>query len=109
MTCWLLSYRNDSHPSESRQCRQASSMTGDKKQENQWTVSLRIFEVCSTRPTHATTRGSKETDEMGQSVLANQFAAGLLPELKAKVAGSEGNMDKLLTKARCEEAKLWDL
>ena len=46
---------------------------------------------------------------MGQTVLANQFAAGLLPELKAKVAGSEGDLEKLLTKARFEEAKLWDL
>ena len=46
---------------------------------------------------------------MGQSVLANQFAAGLLLELKVKVAGNEGNLEKLLTKARFEEAKLWDL
>ena len=35
--------------------------------------------------------------------------AGLLPELKAKVAGSEGDLDKLLTKARFKEAKLRDL
>ena len=57
----------------------------------------------------ATSCGSKETEEMGQTVLANQFAAGLLPELKAKVAGSEGDLDKLLTKTRFEEAKLHDL
>ena len=46
----------------------------------------------------STSRGSKETEEMGQTVLANQFAAGLLPELKAKVAGSEGDLEKLLQK-----------
>ena len=46
---------------------------------------------------------------MGQLVLANQFVAGLLPELKAKVAGSEGKLEQLLTKARFEEAKLREL
>ena len=33
----------------------------------------------------ATTRGSKEMEEMGQSVLSSQFVAGLLPELKSKI------------------------
>ena len=33
---------------------------------------------------------------MGQSALANQFVGGLRPELKAKVMGSEGNMEELL-------------
>ena len=56
-----------------------------------------------------TARGSQEAKEMGQSVLANQFVAGLLSELKVKVAGTEGNLKKLLTKARFEEAKLRDL
>ena len=46
---------------------------------------------------------------MGQSVLANQFVAGLRPELKAKVVGSEGNMEQLLMKARFEEAKQKEL
>ena len=46
---------------------------------------------------------------MGQSVLANQFVSGLILELKSKVAGTEGNLDQLLTKARFEEAKLHDL
>ena len=56
-----------------------------------------------------TARGSQEAEEMGQSVLANQFVAGLLSELEVKVAGTEGNLEKLLTKARFEEAKLRDL
>lgn len=46
---------------------------------------------------------------MGQSVLTSQFVTGLIPELKAKVAGMEGHLDKLLTKARFEEAKLRDV
>ena len=52
---------------------------------------------------------SGATETMGQSVLANQFVAGLCPELKAKVVGAEGNMEQLLIKARFEEAKRKDL
>ena len=54
-------------------------------------------------------QGTRDAEEMGQLVLANQFLAGLLPELKSKVAGSEGNFEQLLTKARFEEAKLREL
>ena len=54
-------------------------------------------------------RGGQEGVIMGQSVLANQFVAGLRPELKAKVVGSEGNMEQLLMKARFEEAKQKEL
>ena len=43
---------------------------------------------------------------MGQSILANQFTAGLLPEIKVKLAGCEGTFEHLLSKARFEEAKL---
>ena len=46
---------------------------------------------------------------MGQSVLAYQFVSGLRPEIKAKVAGTEGDFEKLLTKARFEEVKLRDI
>ena len=52
---------------------------------------------------------SGEAETMGQSVLANQFVAGLCPELKAIVVGAQGNMEQLLTKARFEEAKRKDL
>ena len=55
------------------------------------------------------TRGGHEAEVMGQSVLANQFVAGLKPELKAKVVGSEGSMEQLLMKARFEEAKWKEL
>ena len=57
----------------------------------------------------SSTRGSKEVEEMGQSVLSSQFVAGLVPELKTTVAGLEGGLEKLLTKARFEEAKIRDL
>ena len=48
-------------------------------------------------------------ETMGCTVLTSQFVAGLLPELKSKVAGSEGGFELLLVKARFEEAKLRDL
>ena len=54
-------------------------------------------------------QGSKEAEEVGKTVLANQFVVGLAPELKRKVAGTEGNFEQLLTKARFEEAKLREI
>ena len=45
---------------------------------------------------------------MGRSVLAYQFVAGLLPNIKLKLAGTEGSMDGLLVKARFQEVKLRD-
>ena len=45
---------------------------------------------------------------MGKTVLVNQFVNGLFPELKTKVTGKDGNLDKILTLARFEEAKLKD-
>ena len=46
---------------------------------------------------------------MGKSVLAYQFVSGLLPELKAEVAGTEGDFERQLAKARFEEAKAREL
>ena len=46
---------------------------------------------------------------MGKSVLAYQFVSGLLPELKAKVAGTDGDFEHQLTKAQFEEAKVREL
>ena len=54
-------------------------------------------------------RGEPQSNSMGQTVLANQFIAGLRPELKAKVVGTEGNLEQLLLKARFEEAKRKEL
>ena len=49
-------------------------------------------------------RVSEEVETRGRAVLANQFLAGLHPELK----GQEGTFDQLLARARFEEAKLRD-
>ena len=54
-------------------------------------------------------RGSPEAESMGKAVLASHFVAGLVPGIKAKVAGHEGDIDALLAKARFKEAKLRDL
>ena len=54
-------------------------------------------------------QGSQEAEKMGRSVLAYQFVAGLCQKLKAKIAGSEGNFEQLLTRARFEEAKFREL
>ena len=50
-------------------------------------------------------RGGTEAEEMGQTVLANQFVARLRPDLKTRVVGTEGKLEQLLLKARFEEAK----
>lgn len=54
-------------------------------------------------------QGSEEAEGLGRSVLAYQFVAGLIPTLRAKVAGTEGSIDELLVKAKFEEAKICDL
>ena len=54
-------------------------------------------------------RGTHEAERIAQIVLTNQFVAGLRTSLKAKVAGTEGSFEELLTKARFEEAKLREL
>ena len=41
-------------------------------------------------------------------MLTYQFIAGLHPDIKAKIAGSEGDFDELLVKARFEEANIRD-
>ena len=48
-------------------------------------------------------------EAMGRLVLAYQFIAGLLPHLKAKIAGQEGTFKELLTKTRFEEARHHDI
>ena len=46
---------------------------------------------------------------MGGSVLAYQFVAGLVKELKAKLVGAEGTFEQLLERARFEEARIREL
>ena len=54
-------------------------------------------------------QGTQETEDLGRTMLAYQFVAGLKPNLKSKPAGVEGTFDQLLVKARFEEAKAHDL
>ena len=54
-------------------------------------------------------QGTSEVESMGRSVLAYQFVAGLRSDIKIKVAGTEGNFEQLLMKARFEEVKIRDL
>ena len=50
-------------------------------------------------------------EALGQTKLTkyNQFVVGLLPDIKAKIVGSEGDFNQLLLKARFEEVKLREL
>ena len=50
-------------------------------------------------------QGSREAEEIGNSVHSSQFVAGLGPVLKNKIAGLEGDIDSLLIRARFKEAK----
>ena len=52
---------------------------------------------------------SAEAQDMGRSVLTNQFVSGLQTELKSRLAGKEGGFEQMLTLARFEEAKIRDL
>ena len=54
-------------------------------------------------------KGSSAAQKMGESVLAYQFVSGLLPDLKVKVAGTDGGFEHQLLKARFEEAKIREL
>ena len=50
-------------------------------------------------------QGMSEAASMGHSVLAYQFVAGLCPDIKMKVAGTEGS----LVSAHFEKANIEDL
>ena len=57
----------------------------------------------------SSTRGGQEAEQIAQTVLTSQFVAGLHPNIKAKIAGTDGTLEELLTEARFEEAKLREL
>ena len=88
-----------------------SSMFHERKQKLTESVDAYAQDLC--RLFHLAypkaQQGSQETENMRRSVLAYQFVAGLLPEIKLKLAGTDGSMDELLVKARLQEAKLRDL
>ena len=50
-------------------------------------------------------QASAEMQDMGRSVLSNQFVAGLVHEMKSELAEKEGNFEQLLVLAWFEEAK----
>ena len=87
-----------------------SSLFHDRKQRQGETVDTFAQELRSLfrKAYPPAQRGSEEAETMGRAVLANQFLAGLHPELKGKLAGQEGTFDQLLARARFEEAKLRD-
>ena len=41
-------------------------------------------------------QGTRETETLGQTILTNQFVVGHLPDIKAKIVGSEGDFNQLL-------------
>lgn len=54
-------------------------------------------------------QGSLEAESMGWTVLTCQFMAGLLNEIKNKVAGMNGEFEQLVASAHFEGAKVKDL
>ena len=48
---------------------------------------------------------AKDQDEEGESVLTLRFVAGLRGELQERMTTAEGTLDKVLAKARFEEAR----
>ena len=88
-----------------------SSLFHDRKQDISESVDYYAQELRTLfhRAYPSVYQGTKEADTLGQTVLVNQFVAGLLPEIKSKIVGCEGDFNRLLAKARFEEAKLRDL
>ena len=85
-----------------------SSLFHERKQKPSETVEryAQDLRVLFKRAYPLAQQGTQEAETTGKSVLAYQFVSGLRPEIKAKVAGHEGDFEKLLTKARFEEVKL---
>lgn len=79
---------------------------GPKETVDEYAQDLkRLFRKAYSGVAHA----GPEAAGMGQAVLANQFISGLRPGLKAKIVGTEGDIERLLVKARFEEAKRREL
>jgi hypothetical protein len=74
-------------------------LQGDKESVEQFVQDLRkLFN-------RAYARDGLQAERIGQILLANQFVAGLRPELKRKLIGVDGSLEELVLKARFEEAK----
>lgn len=109
MQNWRLHSQRDSPQSVFKQYRAACSTEGDRGEKESVDSFAQSLRVLFKKAYPNTQRGSPEAESMGKAVLSSQFAAGLLPEIKAKVAVNEGDLKALLAKAIFEEAKLWDL
>ena len=70
-----------------------SSLFHERKQGEKESVDsyAQALTVLFTRRIQNTQRGSPEAESMGKALLASHFAAGLIPEIKAKVAGNGGD------------------
>ncbi len=64
---------------------------------------------CFTERIPTVSRAAESRDNGPVCTDGYQFVAGLRADIKAKVAGREGDFEELLVKARFEEAKLRDL
>ena len=88
-----------------------SNLFHDKKQGVSESVDIYAQELCTLfhKAYPSVQQGTREAEALGQTILTNQFVAGLLPDIKSKIVGSEGNFNQLLSKARFEEAKLREI
>ena len=75
---------------------------GEKESVEQFVQDLRKLFNCAYAKA---TREGPQAERMGQTLLANQFVAGLRPDLKRKLIGVDGSLEELVLKARFEEAK----
>ena len=91
------------------QCKAVFSTIGCGKRRNQWIALHRPLRVLFHKAYLSAQRGSAGAEDTGKAVLSSRFVLGLLLEIKAKVAGSEGDFDALLAKAQLEEANFCDL
>ena len=77
-------------------------LQGEKESVEQYVQDLRkLFNQAYTKAT----REGPQAEKMGQTLLANQFVAGLRPYLKRKLVGVDGSLEELVLKARLEEVK----
>ena len=75
-----------------------SQLVHDRQQNPKETVDeyAEVLKKLFVKAYSSLSRGGQEAEAMGQSVLANQFVAGLRSELKIKVVSCERNMEELL-------------
>ena len=80
----------------------------DRKQHVSESVDAYAQELCTLfhKAYPSVQQGIREAEALGQTLLTNQFVVGILPDIKAKIVGSEDYFNQLLLQARFEEVKL---